>query len=359
MSVSTSEWKDRILAAHERIRSIVLETPVVSAGQRSLPPLVKFKLENRQRTGSFKLRGAANALSLLTPEQARLGVLTSSTGNHGLAVATAARTLGIRAEVYVSPQVSAPKLQAIRDCGAEVQVVGSNPLDAELAARATARETGRLYLSPYNDPNVIAGQGTVAVELHSQLERIDAVFVAVGGGGLIGGIGAYLKAVSRHTQVIGCWPENSPALPATLRANSRTRPARSGRIWQRSGITSLWARRWTLAAARSVDVATLPEAALGLPSLRRESTELLRVRDVGGDRGDVGVPAADDGRVHEEAVACTVHVREESVVLVATLDVEHEAHPITGFEQGADEPRRGFAVALVAELGMLGLRRTQ
>ena len=219
MSVSASEWKDRILAAHERIRSIVLETPVVSSGPRAraIPPLVKFKLENRQRTGSFKLRGAANALSLLTPEQARLGVLTSSTGNHGLAVATAARTLGIRAEVYVSPQVSAPKLQAIRDSGAEVQVVGSNPLDAELAARATARETGRLYLSPYNDPNVIAGQGTVAVELHSQLERIDAVFVAVGGGGLIGGIGAYLKAVSRHTQVIGCWPENSPALCESLR----------------------------------------------------------------------------------------------------------------------------------------------
>ena len=217
MSAIPSDWKDRILAAHERIRSIVLETPVVSAGQRSLSPLVKFKLENRQRTGSFKLRGAANALSLLTPEQARLGVLTSSTGNHGLAVATAARTLGIRAEVYVSPQVSAPKLQAIRDSGAEVQVVGSNPLDAELAARATARETGRLYLSPYNDANVIAGQGTVAVELHSQLERIDAVFVAVGGGGLIGGIGAYLKAVSRHTQVIGCWPENSPALCESLR----------------------------------------------------------------------------------------------------------------------------------------------
>jgi threonine dehydratase len=213
----TSDWKDRILAAHERIRSIVLETPVVSAGQRSLSPLVKFKLENQQRTGSFKFRGATNSLSLLTPEQARLGVLTSSTGNHGLAVATAARTLGIRAEVYVSPQVSAPKLEAIRNCGAEVQVVGSNPLDAELAARAAARETGRLYLSPYNDPNVIAGQGTVAVEMHAQLERIDAVFVAVGGGGLIGGIGAYLKTVSRHTRVIGCWPENSPALCESLK----------------------------------------------------------------------------------------------------------------------------------------------
>ena len=219
MSKTTLDWHQEILAAHERVRSIVLETPVVSSSHPSpyVSPLVKFKLENEQHTGSFKFRGATNALSMLAPELARAGVLTSSTGNHGLAVATAARTLGIRAEVYVSTQVSEKKLVTIRNCGAEVQVVGSNPLDAELAARATARETGRAYISPYNDPNVIAGQGTVAVELNHQLEKIDAVFVAVGGGGLIGGIGAYLKAVSPHTQIIGCWPENSPALCECLR----------------------------------------------------------------------------------------------------------------------------------------------
>jgi threonine dehydratase len=219
MSGTITDWQQAILAAHERIRSIVLETPAVSSSHpsRTISPLVKFKLENQQRTGSFKLRGATNALSMLTAEQTRAGVLTSSTGNHGLAVATAAKALGIRAEVYVSTQVSSKKLDTIRSCGAEVRVVGSNPLDAELAARATARETGRMYLSPYNDPNVIAGQGTVAVELHHQLPQIDAVFVAVGGGGLIGGIGAYLKAVSPSTQIIGCWPENSPALCECLR----------------------------------------------------------------------------------------------------------------------------------------------
>lgn len=219
MSGTTSDWQQAILAAHERIRSIVLETPVVSSRHlsRYISPLVKFKLENQQHTGSFKFRGAANSLSMLTSEQARAGVLTSSTGNHGLAVATAARTLGIRAEVYVSTQVSSLKLETIKNCGAEVHVVGSNPLDAELVARDTARETGRVYISPYNDPNVIAGQGTVAVELKHQLQQIDAVFVAVGGGGLIGGIGAYMKAVSPHTQIIGCWPENSPALCECLR----------------------------------------------------------------------------------------------------------------------------------------------
>jgi threonine dehydratase len=219
MSGISVDWKHRILAAHERIRSIVLETPVVSSSHlsRDISPLVAFKLENQQRTGSFKFRGAANALCMLTAEQSRAGVLTSSTGNHGLAVATAARTLGIRAEVYVSTQVSSKKLETIRNCGAEIHVVGSNALDAELVARATARETGRVYISPYNDPHVIAGQGTVAVELNQQLQQIDAVFVAVGGGGLIGGIGAYLKSVSPHTQIIGCWPENSPALCECLK----------------------------------------------------------------------------------------------------------------------------------------------
>jgi len=219
MSAFISGLKDAILAADQRIRPHVLETPVVGSEKisRRVSANVQFKLENRQRTGSFKFRGATNALSLLPPEQARAGVVTSSTGNHGLAVATAAKALGIRASVYVSPQVSPLKLEAIRNCGADIQIVGSNALDAELTARAVSVETGRPYISPYNDPNVIAGQGTVAAELHRQLPKIDAVFVAVGGGGLIGGIGAYLKAVSPQTQIIGCWPENSPALAESLK----------------------------------------------------------------------------------------------------------------------------------------------
>lgn len=232
MSEFLSGLPDAIRAADRRIRPHVLETPLVesAAMSRRTGARVLFKREDLQRTGSFKLRGATNALGLLSPEQARAGVLASSTGNHGIAVAAAAQALGIRATVFVGPQVSSSKLEAIRRLGADVQVVGNNALDAELAARAEADKTGRTYISPYNHPNVVAGQGTVGVELHRQESSIDAVFVSVGGGGLIGGIGAYLKAVSPATQIIGCWPENSPAMFESLQ---------QGRIVQAQDLPTL------------------------------------------------------------------------------------------------------------------------
>jgi len=206
-------WPDRILAAHERIRSIVRETPLEHSALGAF-----LKLEHLQHTGSFKFRGASNKISVLTPEQAARGVITASNGNHGLGVAAAAQSRGIEAEVYVSAQVSPAKLHRMEDHGAHIRSVGDNPLDAELAARRAAEESGKVFISPYNDADVIAGQGTIGVELHRQLPEMDAVFVAVGGGGLIGGIGAYLKSVSPHTEIVGCWPENSPVLQQCMQA---------------------------------------------------------------------------------------------------------------------------------------------
>lgn len=208
-----SHWPDRILAAHERIRSMVRETPVE---QSSLGAWLK--LEHLQHTGSFKFRGASNKLSILTPEQSARGVIAASNGNHGLGVAAAAQARSIDAEVYVSAQVSPAKLRRMQDRGARVRSIGDNPLHAELAARRDAGEYGKVFISPYNDADVIAGQGTIGVELHRQLPELDAVFVAVGGGGLIGGIGAYLKSVSPQTEIVGCWPENSPVLRRCIEA---------------------------------------------------------------------------------------------------------------------------------------------
>jgi threonine dehydratase len=144
--------------------------------------------------------------------------VAASNGNHGLGVAAAASARGVTAEVYVSSQVSPSKSRRIEAMGARIQRAGDDPLAAELAARRTAEASGRTFISPYNDLDVIAGQGTIAVELAQQVPGLDAIFVAVGGGGLIGGIGAYYKEVSPATEIVGCWPENSPVMLECMRA---------------------------------------------------------------------------------------------------------------------------------------------
>src|ERR1035438_1714223 len=211
---------DAVAAAYRRIRLYVRETPVDES--RSLADggtaTVFLKLEHLQHTGSFKFRGASHKIALLTPGQAAAGVVAASNGNHGLGVAAAARARGIAAEVFVSSQVSPAKAQRIAAHGAVLRQAGNDPLTAELAARHAAETSGRVFISPYHDLDVVAGQATVAGELHGQIPDLDAVFVAVGGGGLIGGIGSYLKAVSPRTEIVGCWPENSPVLHECLRA---------------------------------------------------------------------------------------------------------------------------------------------
>ena len=206
--------KDEILAAYHRIAPFVRQTPLEYSAELG----AFLKLEHLQHTGSFKFRGASNKIALLTPEQAAAGVVTASNGNHGLGVAAASQARGIAAEVFVSSQVSPAKARRIEAMGARLHLAGDDPLTAEIAARRAAGASGRVFISPYNDLDVVAGQGTIAVELLHQEPQPDAVFVAVGGGGLIGGIGAYLKAVSPRTEIVGCWPENSPVMHRCLQA---------------------------------------------------------------------------------------------------------------------------------------------
>ena len=197
---------------------MVRETPLEESAAFTTGARVYLKLEHLQHTGSFKFRGASHKIALLTPQQAAAGVIAASNGNHGLGVAAAARARGIAAEVYVSTQVSPAKAQRIERHGARIRFAGDDPLTAEIAARRAAGESGKVFISHYNDADVVAGQGTIGVELHRQLEPIDAVFVAVGGGGLIGGIGAWFKSVSPETEIVGCWPENSPVLHQSIQA---------------------------------------------------------------------------------------------------------------------------------------------
>jgi threonine dehydratase len=209
-----------VTQAAERIGPYIRETPLI----RSLllgddqSGGVFLKLENLQHTGSFKVRGALNKLLTLTPEQRACGIVTASSGNHGAAVAYGLRLLGARGLIVVPEHASPAKVDLIRRLGAEVRHHGDDALLAEKYARDYAEQQGLVYISPYNDAQVVAGQGTIGAELARQLDRIDVVFVAVGGGGLIAGIAGYLKAARPGVTVVGCLPERSPVMAESIRA---------------------------------------------------------------------------------------------------------------------------------------------
>ena len=204
--------------AEGRIRSRILTTPLLSSPIGAGTGADFFlKLENQQHTGSFKARGAFNKL-LALGDGARRGVIAASTGNHGAAVAFAARELGVSARVVVPSNADAGKVAAIAALGGEVVTHGEDSAVAEAQARELAGREGRPFISPYNDVEVAAGQGTLGVELTRQLDDLDAVFIALGGGGLLAGVGAWVKSVWPAAAIIGCSPENSAVMIESLRA---------------------------------------------------------------------------------------------------------------------------------------------
>jgi threonine dehydratase len=178
-----------------------------------------MKLETLQTTGSFKIRGALNKLLSLSAEERARGVVAASTGNHGIAVAEAGATLTTPVAVFV-PEVAAPsKLAKMTHRGAQVTPVAGDPINAEKQARRYAGETGRAYVSPYNDASVIAGQATIALELERQCPtRPEVIFVPVGGGGLAAGIAIGAKSVWPETRVIGCSLLNSAVMARSIEA---------------------------------------------------------------------------------------------------------------------------------------------
>lgn len=214
---------DEVIKAERRIRPYLKETaleysPYLSGLTRSR---VWVKLENLQPTGSFKVRGAMNKLLALDEEQKRHPVVTASTGNHGAAVAFGLHALNRPGIIFVPDNAAPTKIDAIKRLGAEVRIHGANCLETEEYARRFADREGFVYISPYNDPDIIAGQGTIGLELAQQAAQIDALFVSVGGGGLISGIAGYLKAAGQNRlTVAGCLPENSPEMALAVRAGT-------------------------------------------------------------------------------------------------------------------------------------------
>lgn len=209
-----------VIAAAERIRGRVRRTPVERSPvlEGSSGARVWLKLENLQETGSFKLRGAFHKLLSLDDEARDRGVVAASTGNHGAGVAAAATALGVRATIFAPLTADPSKLEGVRQRGAEVQQVGDDCLVAEAAARKEAAASGLTYVSPYNDPDVVSGQGTLGWELDEELESLDAVFISMGGGGLIAGVGSYLKSKYSDLEVVACSPENSCVMHQSLAA---------------------------------------------------------------------------------------------------------------------------------------------
>ena len=206
--------------ATERIRSHIRETPLEHSPYFSTltGANVWLKLENLQTTGSFKLRGACNKLLSLSRDGAAAGCVAASSGNHGAAVAYTMNKLGIKGVIFVPEWASSAKVDAIRRVGAEVQHFGTDGLDTEQHARQYALDNEMTYVSPYNDADVIVGQASCGVEITKQIDSVDALFVAVGGGGLIAGVAGFLKSVNPSLQVIGCQPTAAPIMAASIKA---------------------------------------------------------------------------------------------------------------------------------------------
>jgi len=207
------EMTERVIRPHVR------RTPVIEArGEDFGGPAVAltFKLELFQHAGSFKTRGAFS--NLLTREIPEAGVVAASGGNHGVAVAHAARTLGIPARIFVAEVTSPAKIAQIRDSGADLEIVGARYADALAASERWAKTSGALPIHAFDQPETIAGQGTLALELEQQAPEARTVLVAVGGGGLISGISAWYGAAAGAVRVVGVEPESAPTLTRALEA---------------------------------------------------------------------------------------------------------------------------------------------
>lgn len=211
-----------IQAAHRRIAGRVRRTPMMAATalKTALPgggPVI-LKLESLQATGSFKARGASNKLGTLDAKQIARGIVTASGGNHGIAVAYAGWMANVPATIFVPEGVSPLKAQKIEGYGARLVVGGKHFAEANAAALDLAKRDGLAYFHPYEDPAVIAGQGTLSLEILGDDPAIDTILVAVGGGGLIAGIASAAKAIKPSIRIVGIEPVGAPTLHEALKA---------------------------------------------------------------------------------------------------------------------------------------------
>ena len=214
--METYDLNESCQTAYNNIKEHIVKTPLIHSKNLSSisDSNVFLKLENLQHTGSFKLRGAMN--KILNLPNKSISVVTASSGNHGAAVAYSLRNLKMKGLVYVPENAIPSKVKLIKKYGVKVRYSGNDFLIAESSAISYAKENNLSFVSPYNDIDVISGQGTIGVEMINQMKDLDVVFITVGGGGLISGVGGYLKSINSNIKIIGCSPENSPVMKISL-----------------------------------------------------------------------------------------------------------------------------------------------
>jgi threonine dehydratase len=210
-----------VLEAHERCQEHLSPTPLEYSRflSKKIEGDVWLKLDSLQRTGSFKFRGALNKILSLTEAELDKGIVTASTGNYALAVAEAMSIRKRRATIYVAEDMDPARLAQLRAHGLDLVVYGEAAWDAEKESRRVAEEKDMIYVSPYNDPLVVGGQGTCGYEISKQLPDLDAAFFACGAGGLLTGSAGWLRSQNPKVKAFGVSPENSPVMYESMRAN--------------------------------------------------------------------------------------------------------------------------------------------
>ena len=299
---------DDVLEAQKILKGIVARTPVESS--RALGALVGgevyLKCENLQRSGSFKVRGAYVRMTRLTEAEKRLGVVAASAGNHAQGVAAAAKKLGIKARIYIPLGVALPKLAATRSHGAEVVLHGHNVDEALAEAQRYATATGAVFVHPFDSTDILAGQGTLGLEILEQVPDVDTIIMGVGGGGLLAGVAVAVKArakeLGREIRIIGVQAENAAAYPPSLAADALVPLTKISTMADGIAVGRPGQLPFSIIRELVDDVVTVSE-----DSLARALIFLLeRAKLVVEPAGAVGVAALMDGKIESRGTTAVV-----------------------------------------------------
>lgn len=308
---------DRIAQAQDRIAGRIRRTPLALSPSLSAScgAPVHLKLESHQPTGSFKLRGATNAVLSLTDEARRRGLVTASTGNHGRALAHAAKAEGVRAVVCMSALVPANKVDAVRALGAEVRIVGRSQDDAQEEVERLVRVEGLTAIPPFDHADVIAGQGTIGLEIAQVCPETELVLVPLSGGGLAAGVAAAIKGRLPQARVIGISMERGAAMDASLRAGKPVLVEELETLADSLGGGIGLENRYTFATCRDLldDVVLLSEEEIAEGIRHAFAAEGETVEGAGA----VGIAAL---------LAKKVDVRGPTVVVVSGRNIDEALH---------------------------------